>query len=363
MNEQSLDPSIRIAAVGDLMLGDSAICPGFGFAGRYRNQSDRDGFERLAQVLGPADIAFGNLECTLSNNGHNPDLYESTHMRGRPEYADALRLAGFTILSLANNHANQHGAVAFEDTVAMLRAAGIECCGLRGTGVWTSHPVLLTAKSKRVGFLAYCLRPRQYSNDVPPYAEGTPEQICDDIVRLRNEADIVVVSIHWGEEFVDVPSEEETAIARTLIDAGATAVLGHHPHVPRPIEQYHGGIIAYSLGNFISDMVWQDRLRKGILLKIDAGADATAVAEPYYIADDFMPFPAEDSADWAVVVERTRTLPQAAYKEQVARTVGEQRGASYLFALRNLHRFRLPMLLQLVRRTIANKLLGILRSA
>ena len=77
--------------------------------------------------------------------------------------------------------------------------------------------------------------------------------------------DVVVVSLHWGEEFVDQPSMQEVELGHAVIDAGATAVLGHHRHVVRPVERYRHGVIAYSLGNLIGDMVWYTAFRRGAI--------------------------------------------------------------------------------------------------
>ncbi len=161
---------VRLAAVGDLMVGDSAISVGFGFGSRYDDAAIADLALRVRPLLQGAEIAVGNLECVLSREGFRADDWRSAQMRGRPSYAAALRRAGFTHLGLANNHAMQHGTAAFEDTVALLRHAGIEPLGLAGTDGWTSRPAIFEAADDAVGLLAYCLRPRQYGHEIPPYA-------------------------------------------------------------------------------------------------------------------------------------------------------------------------------------------------
>jgi gamma-polyglutamate biosynthesis protein CapA len=350
--------TIRMTAVGDVMLGDSAICTGYGFASR---RSDPAGIRALANVgqLLKGDIVFGNLECVLSERAHNRRQWSSTQLRASPVFAEALRQAGFTIMNVANNHASQHGEAAFGDTVEALRRAGIACCGIRGSGDWTSLPAILQVGGMSFGFLGYCLRPRQYSPAVPPYAEGTPDTICADVGRLGSGVDHVVVSLHWGEEYVDHPSAREVALARRLTAAGASAVLGHHPHVARPVEASNRCVIAYSLGNFVSDMIWYEPLRTPLLLSVDIGERIETVrAEQLYIAENYLPVRIPSGQSVRPVAALTG-MDQEEYVRQVERTVAEHRRASWLHALRNAHRFRTPTLAQLLARTLANKLAAV----
>ena len=156
---------IRVAAVGDLQLGDSPTSVGFGFGSRYADSdltSVLDGIRAGGAGAQRADVVFGNLEVPLSARTIATSSLASRQMRGDPRFAPMLRDAGFTVLNVANNHAVQHGLDAFHDSVAALKAAGISPCGLRGEAPWASAPVILVANSVRVGVLAYCLRPRQY---------------------------------------------------------------------------------------------------------------------------------------------------------------------------------------------------------
>jgi poly-gamma-glutamate synthesis protein (capsule biosynthesis protein) len=92
--------------------------------------------------------------------------------------------------------------------------------------------------------------------------------VLKDIDSLGNEADYVVVSCHWGIEFVDFPSPNIKRLARQMADAGADIILGHHPHVPQGIEKYKDSIIFYSLGNFLFDFLWSRRSRESMIAKI-----------------------------------------------------------------------------------------------
>lgn len=347
---------VTIAAVGDLMPGDSAICVGFGFASLIRETPLNDIMTEVVPLLRAADIATGNLETPISRSGLNRRRWSSVQMRGRPEHAEELARCGFTVLNVANNHAVQHGLEAFHETVMLLRAAGVMVCGLRGADGWSSDPVRLNVRGRDVGLLGYSLRPRQFSTEDPPYAEGDPDRMVADISRLAKTS-AVVVQLHWGEEFVARPSRAEAALGRRLMEAGALAVLGHHPHVVRPIARHGASIIAYSLGNLMCDMVWHEPLRHGLVLELELWngvAEVSHVIETR-IDDAFRPRLVRAAPAEADATDRG-PLPGPEYDAEVARTVAAQRGAAYRYALQNLHRFPPQILAQFAGATIRNKL-------
>jgi poly-gamma-glutamate synthesis protein (capsule biosynthesis protein) len=306
-----------------------------------------------------ADILFGNLESTLVAPMAGDANRASLQMRGNPRFATDLKRAGFDVLNVANNHAVQHGDETFFSTVATVRAAGIVACGVRGTDGWASEPALVEASGTRIGFLAYCARPRQYGQAVPPYAEGTPEEIRADVARLRSTGVSVVVSMHWGEEFVPVPSEGEVSLGRSIIDAGASLIIGHHPHVTRAAERYKNGVIAYSLGNFIGDMTWYAPFRTGSILRasITEGGVEDAAITPTRLSHDYRP----TIAGAAIPIGDTQMQGMRAdeYTRAIDETISRQRMAAYRYAVVNLRRTPVPILKQLVTQTISNKLSGV----
>jgi poly-gamma-glutamate synthesis protein (capsule biosynthesis protein) len=346
---------IRLAAVGDMMLGDSAICTGYGFASRYADPESLKRITALRRFWTSTDLVFGNLECSLSNIRHSRRRWRSTQLRGQPDFARVLREAGIDVLNVANNHASQHGDDAFADTVALVTSAGIVCCGVRGTGQWCSEPAEVTVRDRRIGFLGYCLRPRQYSPAIPPYAEGSHREIVDDVSRLRSSVEHVIVSLHWGEEFVDQPSVDEVSLAHDIVDAGASVILGHHPHVPRPVELYGTSVIAYSLGNFLSDMIWYPPLRKPLMLTLELDDTPQRVGATLLTIDDSF-LPVEDDVDEGIVSTSITGMLNTEYATAVDRTVSEFRTASYLHAAQNVHRFRFPTQFALLGVTARNKL-------
>jgi poly-gamma-glutamate synthesis protein (capsule biosynthesis protein) len=316
--------------------------------------------DRVRELLGDAELVLGNLECALSLDGYRADSWTAAQMRGWPVYARDLARAGFTHLSLANNHANQHGDRAFHETAHLLQKAGIEPCGLRGEDGWCTRPVVTELPGASVAVLAYSLRPLQYGAGPAPYAQGTEAGVLGDVARIRREVDRVVVSLHWGEEYGGLPSAGEVTFARRLVDAGVSLLVGHHPHVLRPVEVYGEGVVAYSLGNFLSNMIWMRELRESLVLRCDLLQPAgSAALAPARIGEEFLPEPVAPPPGLGPVQGLAGLSPEA-YARQTERTEAKQRRTSYAFALRHLHRFSRPVLGQLMATTVRNKLAGLL---
>lgn len=350
---------VLLAAVGDLMVGDSAVCVGYGFASRYP-QGIGEVAGRIRPLFGNSRMVFGNLECALSRAGQKPGDWRSHQMRGWPSFAQDLMRAGFTHLNLANNHSYQHGEEPFRETVALLEAQGIRVCGLRGKDGWAAQPVVEAYGETSVGILGYSLRPRQFSAETPPYAEGPEEPVLADVVRLKRRVERVIVSLHWGEEYTTEPAEEEVAFGRALIDAGASVVLGHHPHVLRPIERYDEGVIAYSLGNFFSNMTWQKKFRRTGVLTCDLGDPAGSCSfSPALIESDYLPVGAGELGK-VDLVEGTIGLPAEEYRRRTRKAEIQQQMASYIHALKNLNAYEKTILSQLVWNTVRNRIGGLL---
>lgn len=322
------------------MLGDSAASPGFGFASRYGSPGLAEPLAAVTPLLRDADIVFGNLEAVLSRAGIEPHRLSSVIMRGWPRFAADLRSTGFTVVSVANNHAMQHGWEAFQETRQELEAAGILCCGLKGEAPWECVPAIVgTRDGSRIGFLGYCLRPRQYHPaESYPFAEGTEESILRDVERLASNVSAVVVSLHWGEEFVMQPSQSEAAFARRLVATGARVLLGHHPHVLRPFELHGSGVIAYSLGNFVGDQVWHPDLRRGAILECQLEGGALRQARVHETLLSSRLAPRITGEPRAVTAAGPDPLPQRDYETVVERRLSDMRRAKYWYAGRNIWR-------------------------
>ena len=283
--------SITFTAVGDISLGDHPLCAGIGTHSFLRNQPADFPFKHVQAVFDKADVLFGNLECTLSESGIDHSNYHSVQMRGQPNYINSLVNAGFDVLNHANNHSMQHGKEAFRETVALLEKNKIQTCGVNFENHLQGIPRIVEKQGQKLAFLGYSLRPRQYFEYPPLYTEGTSEGINNDVQNIKEEVDFVIVSLHWGDEFIETPSPEDIQLAREIIDSGADLIIGHHPHVLRGIEEYNGGCIVYSLGNFICDMSWDNTLQQTMIFSCKLNSDGITNIEiiPAYINNSFQP--------------------------------------------------------------------------
>ncbi len=281
---------VKLMCVGDIMLGERPMCLGHGIESMIRKKGPTFPFLKVADTLKKADIVFGNLISMLSVNGRNRSSFLSECIRGLPHYAEGLSSAGFNIISLANNHSMQHGKEALLECIQALRDYGIKTIGIVDQ-YGKSSPEIFRVKGIKIGFLGYLCMSQEFHLDTPMNADGEILAISKDITGLKAKgADIIIISLHWGDEFIECPSPEQVKLGRSIIEAGADIILGHHSHVIQGIEMYKGGLIAYCLGNLIMDF-WQKKMREGIVLEISLSKEGIQSwkAVPIWINDHFQP--------------------------------------------------------------------------
>jgi poly-gamma-glutamate capsule biosynthesis protein CapA/YwtB (metallophosphatase superfamily) len=247
----SQDDVVYVAAVGDVMLdralgqtllGDDLTYP----------------FSEVAGLFAAADLAVGNLESALGDSG-TPEKKGYT-FQAPPQAAQALAIAGFDLMSLANNHALDYGANALMEGIDLLEMQGIGVVGAGENRQAARAPFLIQINNLSLAFLAYVDVPVEVrgfdtrrwvaTEDKAGVAWADPKQIQEDIQSVQPQADLIIVLLHSGYEGVVQPSPPQEAAAHTAIDAGAHLVIGHHAHVLQGIEFYNGGVIVYGLGNF-----------------------------------------------------------------------------------------------------------------
>lgn len=346
--------ALSFTAVGDLMLGDSAKCIGFGVRSAALSSGPSYLFEKVSSYL-DGDIVFANLECVLGERDFSGWSFKKAQMRGAPNAITAVREAGFTIVNVANNHTMQHGAVGFRDTCRIVEDAGIGVVGIRGEGGYLCRPLLLEIGAKRVGILGYGCDRDNYCIGAPLYAQGTDCEIIADTAKLSAECDKVVVSLHWGHEFVSEPSGQMVSLGRKLIDAGACLVVGHHPHVLQKTETYGAGMICYSLGNFVSDMLWSDPLRRGIIVTFDLDTTTTVKkAVLVKTGDDYSVTPLEVARKYPDFPPDSPLCSD--YSSNVERLRLRNRNLSHLYVLKNCHRYNPVILMQIAFQSIRSAL-------
>ncbi len=232
-------------------------------------------FEEVAPLIRQADLAFANLESPIGDKGHFINMFQAP-----PEAVNGVTYAGFDVLSLANNHALDYHHAGMFETMRLLDEHGIAWVGA-GRDIFEARaPLIKEVNGVSIGFLAYtemwfvhAREPISWkgTEDEPGVAPAELELIVEDIGKLRDFVDCIVVTIHWGKEYTREPTPEQKRLGRAAIDAGADLVLGHHPHVLQGIEFYKEGIIAYSLGNFVFDLnlpkTWETMLLEFTIAK------------------------------------------------------------------------------------------------
>lgn len=256
-------PTAELVAVGDIMLarlvGERIALWG----ARYPFEG-----EGIQPLLSGADIAFGNLECAISERGQRQD--KGYTFRASPVVTDGLTYAGFDVLSLANNHTGDFGHVALTDTLAILEEVGIVAVGAGETITEARRLQVVEANGLRVGFLAYNeIGPSWFAatESRPGCALMDVEAMRADVAAARRQVDVVVVSCHWGVEYTPYPTAYQREVAQALAEAGAHLVLGHHPHVVQGLGYYPQALVAFSLGNFVFDQGLSEQTEEGLIMR------------------------------------------------------------------------------------------------
>jgi poly-gamma-glutamate capsule biosynthesis protein CapA/YwtB (metallophosphatase superfamily) len=282
--------------VGDIMLGRrvgqqiaAARDPSLPFSG-------------TADRLRSADLTIGNLECTLSRNGRPTQGGDS--FGADASSLAGMRDAGFDVLVLANNHLGDYGDRALRETLTTARD-GFATTGAGETLAAALEPAVVERKGVRFGVLAFnaigetpAATPSSagaLSVRMPPRTGPLNEEdlarVTDAVRGLRSRADVVVVYPHWGTQYVHEPVPEQRDVARRLVEAGATAVIGSHPHSVQGMDLHQGRLVAHSLGNFVFDMTFSTQVQQGVALELVFWGDRPMAARllPYRIGDRYVP--------------------------------------------------------------------------
>lgn len=255
-----------LCAVGDMMLGDSSHFLGRGIGSHIERQGIEYPLSLVAERIRQTDLFIANLESPLSAT-RGTDSWSRVY-RGRYESARALRLARRNIATIANNHIREHGPAVLQETRNALAEAGVTAIGFHPNGTRSGAVSHWEQNGLSISLYADSLI-REFSGisiDIRESESWLLESLASD------SADIRIVSLHWGDEYVTRPSAEQRQLGRKLVDAGATLVLGHHPHVLQPVEQIGRSLIAYSLGNFLFDQSWTDLTRGAGILEVELEA-------------------------------------------------------------------------------------------
>ncbi len=209
---------------------------------------------KTVDVTKNADITFANLEAPLI--GKCEPTIEGMVFCGNTRNVEGLVYAGIDVASLANNHAGNFGVEGVKETVELLNKNNILVTGIDGLAI-------KEIKGLKFAFLGY----DDITKPQPGVSNAEDEKIKTEIAEAKKQADIVIVTFHWGVEYRDQPDERQKYLGHLAIDVGADLVIGNHPHWIQPVEIYKGKLITYAHGNFVFDQMWSLKTREGVIGK------------------------------------------------------------------------------------------------
>lgn len=285
------EPKLSFLAVGDIMLG-RGVGMRLQKAGSYEMA-----FEKVASLLSQGDVVFANLESPLTENTHCLDKKGKIVLKAKPEAAKALTSVGFNLLSISNNHMLDYYETGLFDTMKVLEENHISYAGGGKNLEEARKPAIIEKNGLKIGLLAYTdMAELIFAGD--PYLSFAAkadksglvprkyETIREDVIKLRDQVDLLAVSLHWGTEDSFTVSPGQIEFAHKLIDDGVDIILGHHPHQFQGMEIYKGKPILYSMGNFLFDQNDPENMESFIISMIYTGTELTELsATPVRILD------------------------------------------------------------------------------
>ncbi|WP_219836034.1 CapA family protein [Paenibacillus sp. R14(2021)] len=263
------EKQVKLSFAGDILLAASV-----------EKLMLKNGFEypyaKVLKFLNKADFMAANLETPVTLRG-TPAADKQYVYKSSPDALPALKESGIDLVNLANNHSMDQGEEGLLDTIDYLNKAGLANMGAGRDDIEAYKPVIVKANGISVAYIGLSrVIPTgswKAGKAHPGLAESyDPTRAVAAIKQAKEQADLVVVMVHWGTELSDSPNPDQTRLGHTYVDAGADLVIGSHPHVLQGMESYKGKWIAYSLGNFIFAGMPNEKTKDtGVL---DAACDA-----------------------------------------------------------------------------------------
>lgn len=301
--EDTVEP-IRLIFVGDIML-DRGVRNSI-----VRNNSGDYGklFEHTG-YLREADISFANLEGTIGTG--TTERASKFFFRMDPSGLLAMRDAGIDIVSLANNHIGDFSQKGFTETLRYLQENNIAASGAGANYTEATTPRIFDIRGIRIGYLAATDIGSTWMNATdtrPGILLASDKNLLEIIKQAKQSVDILIFSIHWGNEYSPVIKRQQT-LAYSMIDAGVDIVVGHHPHVIQKKEVYKGKLIYYSLGNFIFDQYFSPHTMRGMVAEVSIDPKSLSLQSTEYISElnkQFIPQPLKPF-DESLLISKTFT--------------------------------------------------------
>jgi len=280
---------LRFLFFGDLML-DRHV-------GEIINRQGLDSLFSLAEAesfFENYDLISANLEGAVTNEGQHYPPHNLYDFAFKPEIIKELKKYNINFFNLANNHLSDQGRIGIEETYRNLSQLGFYYSGCQDAHLafTTSSEsvilgeempildfnncsdVVLEIKGERIVFLGFS----------SVYRDIDEQEVLNRIKDLKDNNDLVIVNVHFGQEYQERANDKQRSLARAMVEAGADLIIGHHPHVVQDYEVYQDKPIFYSLGNFIFDQYFSDKTQEGLAIEVNFKKDS----EVYKI--DFKPY-------------------------------------------------------------------------
>ena len=308
---------VRFLAVGDVNLG------------RAVGQEILEGdtlypFLGVRDTFALCDVVFANLESSLSDqDGETESPRNNLVFTGPPAGASALRGAGITVVSTANNHALDYGLEGAEETLNYLDDAGIVHAGTAFGSRSPYTPAVFQSKGVRFAVFACTdLMNGSHRGWWRTVAKADTGALLGAIRCIRDSVDFIIVSYHGGEEYAPHPADRTKGFAAAVIDGGADLFLGHHPHVSYGIEQRQGKYIVHSLGNFVFRQPARYSTRWSFAFTADIRKNSTGTRIETFrcipVSAGFQPSFVVDGTDAEAMYDRIRVLSSRDVTEHIS---------------------------------------------
>ncbi|MBM7703091.1 CapA family protein [Metabacillus iocasae] len=254
---QNNDDELTLTMVGDIMMGR-----------HIKEITDRYGedfvFRNVKGFFEKSDYVSGNYEhpVIMGQEESYEKLEKNIHLSSTEQDLQTVKDAGFDVLSLANNHTMDFGSKGIEDTMQAFKQNKVEYVGA-GNNIdeakeAISYKEVDGVRIATVGFNDTLVPGMKADENRPGVLSADPDLIFEVIQKAKENADLIVVNAHWGQEYDVEPSPRQEGLAKAMVDAGADVIVGHHPHVVQSFDVYNGAVIFYSLGNFVFDQGWSN---------------------------------------------------------------------------------------------------------
>ncbi len=262
---------MRLTFLGDIFPADESFCVGFGINSQFQKHWGEEWESNILSFTQGSDYVIGNLESPLIPNS----VAVCDTFYGHPRFASFLKNCGVNVLNIANNHILEHGKNGYEETLKTLDKGGIKVIGHNGEILCLKKMAFCVAIA---GFCASNLLEYNVDNTLSILSK---ENVISALNAMNtNNADIKIFCFHWGNEYIQKPSLQQRQFAYELIDAGVDVIIGHHPHVIQPYEQYNNGHIFYSLGNFCFNNPYESKhYSRGLVLTLDVDVEHKQISD------------------------------------------------------------------------------------